>query len=235
MNLAEIRQSMITLSGRFDIEEDINLANFFINQACRFLDRLAETQKTWASMYSYLDPLDWYIEVNECRAVKEVWASTTSARWQLEKLDIQDMLASYFTDTLANLSAGTPAYYCPAVTRIVPEGSTLPASITDYLDILSSSGQTYNAIIIAPSPDVRTLIDVKGFFYPKDLSLDTDSNFWTVTYPSTLLKAILREIEVFNRNSTGVNDWTSAIMVELDGINKDLVEEIISEVDQMEG
>lgn len=235
MNLAEIRQAFITLSGRFDIEEDLTLANFFINQACQFLDRLSENQKTWASSYAYLAAGGWYVEFQRCRAVKEVWASTTEARWQLEKMDIQDILSTYFTDLIANLDQGTPLYYSPAVTRVSPEGAAPLSNVTDYLDYISTTGQTYNAVLIAPAPSIQTLIDVKGFFYPKELTADNHSNYWSTVHPSLLIKAVLREVEVFNRNSTGVRDWTEAILADLDGINKDLVEEIIAEVDQMEG
>ena len=36
-------------------------------------------------------------------------------------------------------------------------------------------------------------------------------------------------------NTQGVNDWTSAIQTEIQQLGFDLVEELIAEVDQMEG
>jgi len=44
----------------------------------------------------------------------------------------------------------------------------------------------------------------------------------------------MRHIEVINRNTQGVNDWDRAISAEVSGIGKDLVEELIAEVTQIE-
>jgi hypothetical protein len=50
----------------------------------------------------------------------------------------------------------------------------------------------------------------------------------------TLLKASLRELEVFNQNATKVELWEKALMIELADINKDLIHELIAEADNME-
>ena len=44
-----------------------------------------------------------------------------------------------------------------------------------------------------------------------------------------------RQIEIDYRNTAGVKDWEAAIQSELLGLGKDLVEEHIAEVNQMEG
>ena len=65
--------------------------------------------------------------------------------------------------------------------------------------------------------------------------IDSDENYWTVMHPLTLLKAALRELEIFNQNKTKTQLWNAEMGSDLVDINKDLVEEIIAEKDKMEG
>jgi hypothetical protein len=64
--------------------------------------------------------------------------------------------------------------------------------------------------------------------------LDADQNYWTVVHPLTLLKAAMRELDIFNQNQGKTKLWNEALAVEIDNINKDLIEELIAEVDQIE-
>lgn len=236
MNLLQVRQIFRSLSGRYDlVDEQTPLADFFINQGCRFLDRYTETQKTWSSNFQFLAVGGWNVQIPYCRAIKEVWVATTTARWQLEKMDLQDILSEYMTEINANLDTGSPLYYSPAITRYVPENVALPVGISNYTDIITSAGQAYNAVIITPSPDIKTLVEVKGFFYSAELVRETDENYWTAVHPNILVKAALREVEVFNQSPSNVKGWEDAIQVDVDSLNKDTVEEIIAEVDEMEG
>jgi L-ribulose-5-phosphate 3-epimerase UlaE len=50
-----------------------------------------------------------------------------------------------------------------------------------------------------------------------------------------LLKSALRELEVYNQNKTKIATWTEAILIDAKSVGMDLVEELIAEVDQMEG
>lgn len=239
MNLTQIRQLFVTLSGRHDlVEGNINQADFFIREGSKLLDRLTETQKTWGTHFRFLPTGGWNIQFPYCRAVKEVWAASTApsaiteARWQLEKKDLQWMLSNLMTELVSSLDRGTPLYYSPFLTRNI---GTLPAGIASYVDTITSEGERYNAVLILPPPSAQTLIEIKGFFYADELLDDSDENFWTVAHPSTLLKAALRESEVFNQNPTKVTNWEKAITTDIDGINKDLVEELVAEVSEMEG
>jgi len=45
----------------------------------------------------------------------------------------------------------------------------------------------------------------------------------------------MREIEVVNRNTQGVQDWERSIGTDSKALGSDLVEELISEVSEMEG
>ena len=44
-----------------------------------------------------------------------------------------------------------------------------------------------------------------------------------------------RQMEIDYRNTAGVKDWEAAIQSEILGLGKDLVEEHIADVDQMQG
>jgi hypothetical protein len=47
--------------------------------------------------------------------------------------------------------------------------------------------------------------------------------------------AAMRHLEVINRNTQGVNDWEAVIQRDMTSIGFDLVEELVAEVDEMEG
>lgn len=234
MNLYEVRRHFCSVSGRYDLVEDdaTELADFFINEGSKLLDRLSEMQKTWASHFRYMVAGDWNVQFPYCRAVKEVWAATRTARWQLEKKDLQWLLANMMTELVTNLDTGDPIYYSPFLTRIVGE---LPVNSDLFVDSIVTEGHRYNAVLVLPPPDERVLIEVKGFYYTDELTENESTNYWTTAHPSLLIKAALRELEVFNQNTTKVQLWDKAIATDVNSINKDLVEEIIAETDQMEG
>jgi len=99
------------LSGRFDlVNEDFsdNGADIYINEGRKFLDRLDETQKSWASCYRLLEVNRFSVSFPYCRAIKEVWAASTSARWQLEKVSLQNLMEGYLTGLPSSRTPGTP-------------------------------------------------------------------------------------------------------------------------------
>lgn len=243
MNLLQIRTKFRELSGRFDlVNEDFtdNGADFFINEGRKFLDRLDETSKSWGSAFKFIEVGFYSVQFSQCRAIKEVWAATAgadSARWQLEKKDLQELIYGYMTGLPSSLDTGNALYYSPAVTRYIPED--LPAdefeAFIGYVDIPAGNAHEYNAILVMPPTDARILIDVKGLFYSHELTAETDENSWSVNNPMLLHMSAMRQIEIINRNTQGVNDWTGAIAAEMKQLGMDLVEELIAEADQMEG
>ena len=241
MNLLQIRQKFRTLSGRHDLVESDgsdNGADFYINAGQRHLDRLDETQKSPAICYKFCEVNRYSVFFPNCRAIKEVWAATTEAKWQLEKKNLQDLIAGYFTTLPSGIDAGDTLYYAPAVTRSAPDVSTISAAdfeaFVGYVDIMSADHYAYNSVLLAPPTNTKLLIEVKGLFYTDELSEDTDKSFWSEVHPEILVMATMRMIEVFNRNTQGVNDWDNAIAAAVSGIGKDLVEEEIAEWTQIQ-
>ena len=234
MNLYEARRTLASLSGRYDLVEDdtTELVDFFINEGSKYLDRITEVQKTWATHFRYMTVADWNVQFPYCRAVKEVWVATTEARWQLEKRDLQWMLANLMTELVTNLDTGNSLYYSPFLTKYIPP---VPAGISQYIDRITTEGDRFNAVLILPPPDVQILVEVKGFFHADELLDKDDTNYWSIAHPSLLIMAALREVEVYNQNTSKIKLWNESIKTSTDEINKDLVEEIIAETDQMEG
>jgi hypothetical protein len=236
MNLVDIRKHFRTLSGRYDlVDDDVSgTTNMLINQACRYLDRITEHQKSWGSHFVALPANGFQVSIPYCRSIKEVWISnSTSERWQLHKENLQDLILTYLN---SDQDPGTPLYYSPVVTRKVPADTDLSAfsAYMQYLDTMTNLAYDFNGIVIVPPASQQMLIEVRGFFYSKELVEETDVNHWTVNHPLTLVKAVMRELEIFNQNQSKVEGWDKALLIEIDQINKDLVSEVISEVDNME-
>ena len=239
MNLLQIRTKLLELSGRADLvnpDYTDNGADFFINEGRKFLDRLTETQKSWAIAYKFLDVGEYLITFPYCRSIKEVWVSSTIGSRQLEKKDLQDILATYRTKYPNTSNTGTPYYYSPCISRTSPEDMSEIEKTTfaPFVEIPSKISGDTNAIIVNIPTDIKLAVEVKGLFYSKELVNNTDSNYWTEVHPLLLYMAAMRALEIINRNTQGVNDWSKSISIEISQLGMDLIDEIISEVNQIE-
>jgi len=240
MNLLQLRTKFRQLSGRFDLvnaDFSDNGADFFLNEGRKFLDRLDETQKSWASAFRFVNIGGFNAQFQQCRAIKEVWAASTSVRWQLEKMSLQDLVAEYLTGLPSSRAVGCPLYYCPAITRYIPENAPADSfeSFIGWVDIPAGSAHEYNSILLNIPAEEKIVLEIKGLFYSFELTLETDTNYWSVVHPQLLIMSALRQTEIINRNTQGVNDWTSAIGIEMKQLGMDMVEELIAEVTQIEG
>lgn len=240
MNYLQMRLKFRELSGRHDLVDSVGVdlgAGFFINEGRKYLDRLHETQKSWASCYRFLNIGSYVVTFPYCRAIKEVWGATTLAKWQLEKKNIQDLINGYLLDIPSERSTGLPLYYSPCITRHSPEN--IPAasfeSFVGWVDVPAGNAQEYNSILFSIPTSEKLTITINGLFYSAELVNDLDVNYWSVAHPMLLYMAAMRQIEVANRNTQGVKDWEASIEVDTRTLGFDLVEEIIAEADQMEG
>lgn len=230
MNLLSIRQQFCKLSGRYDLASTTTVefdtdsgADFFINAGMRFLDRKYQTQKSVASYFEEIAIGSWYLTLQRCFAIQEVWMNDTESRWKLTKYPYQQIKETY-TGLVSMTEGGPPLYYAPVQLRSVQvfDFQSLGAFF-NYVE--SSDDGTFNGIIFTPKTDVLHNVEVIGRFYHADMENNLDQNFWTNEAPEVLLKGALYQLEVFYRNSEGANDWLRAI--ELDGmeLEKNLVEE----------
>lgn len=240
MNLLQVRTKFRELSGRFDLvnsDYSDNGADFFINEGRKYLDRLDETQKSWAQVFRLITVGGYSATFELCRAIKEVWAATSSERWQLERKSLQDLMVGYMTELPSARSTGLPLYYSPCVTRYVPEDASVVEleAFAGFVDIPSGNAHNYNAILLSVPTSEQIMLDIRGLFYSMELVNNTDKNYWSEVHPSLLLMSAMRQVEIMNRNTQGVKDWESAIGTEMTQLGFDLVEQLIAETDQMEG
>jgi len=115
MNLLQVRTKFRGISGRHDLvnaDFSDNGADFYINEGRKFIDRLDETQKSWASCFRFLEVGQFSVSFPHCRAIKEVWVASVTARWQLKKISLQDLISEYLTGLPASRSVGTVSS-CP--------------------------------------------------------------------------------------------------------------------------
>ena len=240
MNLIQLRTKFRTLSGRFDLVNDDmsdNGADFFISAGQKYLDRLETIKNSYASCFRILSTNHFSVTFPYCRAVKDVWLGTTDKRWKADKLSLNDIIGNYLSGGPSSRTSGLPSYYALCTLRHIPEDASVSdiESFVEYVDTPAGNTQEYNAIIFSAPAQEQLSVTISGLFYSKELVSDTDTNYWSVTNPLLLLMAAMRAVEITNRNTQGVNDWTNSINSEIHQLGYDGVEEMIADVDQMEG
>jgi len=248
MNYKDIRTKFATLSGRYDLitatYED-NGADFFLNAGQKMLDRMQETGKSKAKSVTSISIGTYYKSWTNLRAVKEVWVgNSTELLSKLAKYTLSE-LREFYGEQLCDVDQGVPQYWAPAVIRPVPD-NLASTGLSSYYDIgdlmLDDDHYTYNGIVWAPPVDQTMYLSVYGLWYSPTLSATLSGDkwtqtksFWTEEHPDILLYAALYKLETFYRNTEGAKDWLNALTLDLSGIDKDLVEEDIDDVNQMEG
>lgn len=250
MNYWQIRKLFAERSGRYDLvnaDWTDNGADFFINAGQRWLDRMAETGKMVGKNAQLPASGTIKIQYTGLRAVKEVWAGKSSEGLiKLEKKPLAD-LKSYYEKQLGSVDVGQPLYYAPFYFRPIPDTQT-SAGWASYYDvddlILDDAHYTYGGVIISPPTDGTYYISLVGKFYSPTLSATFNAStevwtetksFWTEVHPDVLLQAALFKLEVFYRNTEGAKDWKNALDLDLLGFDRDLAEEELADICEMEG
>ena len=155
----------------------------------------------------------------------------------MEKLPLAGLVAQYLTGLPSSRGSGQPNYYTPTITRYIP--ADLDAGDFEawagFVDIPAAPDNDYNSILLSNPVDEIMSVEIKGLFYQPALVEDTDSNYWTDVHPLLLVASAMRQIEIINRNTQGVNDWDRAIGKQVTDLGMDFIEEQIAETDQMKG
>ena len=239
MNLLEIRTDLTTKSGRYDLVNASTFADngmdFHINAGQKFLDKLVTVPDSQANIFFAPVAGEYSITVDKsCRAIYEVWANDDESRWPLNKLSLGDFKYTYYEPVTA-ITAGSPCDYTFMDMRSISPAEQ--SSLAEFLSkpAVEGSGFGYRGIVFGPQLDATYVIEVIGLFSQIVLTSDSDSNFWSFNYPHLLIMAALRSIEVFNRNTEGVNDWTKSIISETTELDFDVAEEDSYDIDQIEG
>lgn len=240
MPLDLVRDQLIEATGRADLNTPGMAlgADFFLNIGQRMLDRMLDGGKSFARYFVDVDLQQILVPLASCRAVKKVFCSDGTSRWELNKIDVGD-LREYFSKPKTSLDSDKPSYYSPIWVRPFPgiiDSATFNQewALDDIIDI---GHEGFNAILIMPPSDSASLytLEVLGLFYSDELVNDGDVSFWTEQHPEMLIKAAAYQMEVFYRNTEGSKDWMNAINLEIAQLNSDIVEEEIAEISEMEG
>jgi hypothetical protein len=237
MNLGEIREKFVQFSGRYDLintDDSDNGADFFINAGQRFLDRRVDFRKSDGRQYKELTSGNWYFKLQNCRTLERVWVNTSEERWQLIRKDLI-WLRNEYPSLINATDQGDPNYWAPAILRGM-DITDMNNQGTFFNYALAEAGnEDYQGLVILPPPDTSVVVELWGKFYSPTLTLDTNESYWTVTAPETLVASALYRLEIMYRNSEGAKDWLAAIDVDLRDLDKDNIQEDVTNVDTMEG
>lgn len=258
MDLSQIREQVVELSGRRDLARDTNVsgspgfskrADFFIQAATLWLDENQEHERSLAHYSKDLSASGYRLLVPDAEAVFAVYAQESNdVIRQLEQKSYAWMRANY-SEKLTQVGTGSPAYYVKGNIDLAPTQLALKTSdyTGDYTyefgDTLfadeSTPGsvgryRTMSLIILPPVAALQT-ITVVGKFYSKILASGTDTNYWSSRRPDVLVKATLRMIEGFYRNTEGMRDFDNFLASDFLGIEKALIESSYANVNKMEG
>lgn len=142
----------------------------------------------------------------------------------LEKYKESDLIEVYPDLTYNREIRGMPLYW--STTNRRPDES-FRRMFQHQFQYVNDYGSL--AIHIAPTPDKTYSLEVEGTFYTKPLYDDTDTSFWSIRFPNTLVHAACYQLEVFYRNTEGAKDWMAAIMQVVEGLDNDEVRNTLTE------
>jgi hypothetical protein len=247
MNLKQVRQKFVELSGHHELVVDTedwadNGADFYIRAGQEFLDRRAGFNKQRGKVFRLLEAGEWTVLFPRCRVIEDVLINTSEARIKLAKADLI-RLYQEFPGPIATTDRGTPIWYSPAITRGMDVSGL--GELGDFFNFVQADEPEYRGIVILPPPSEPIVVTIIGQFYsaalegdPEDpeSTADTAESFWTVQHSDMLILASLYQLEtLYHRNTQGANDYMNQLIPLIEDLDKDLVEETIRDIRQLEG
>ena len=236
MKLKDIRQEFVRQSGRYDLTDEDGAnqgADFYIRAGQLWLDRASEQKRDFGRAFSLTEPGNYIVRFPLCRSIHEVWVFDLEKGHKLRKKSLSE-LKLQFQKPFEHVDQTLPQYFCPANFQLAGDAKPYFDAFSSRADIISS-WQAYEGVILMPVPDRQYQVEIWGKFYSQKLESDEDVSFWSLHYPHILVMAAQRALEVFYRNTQGVQDWTMAIQSELLTLEHDHIEETTYTWDQMEG
>lgn len=245
MPLSTIRRLFVEATGRDDLVVDTNSyvdngANHFIQAGNRLLDDMQLLLVPQDTYRIDIQLGDWYISVANLRYADIVWATkvSTGVRTKLTKKSSDWLRENYNADP-ANVTNGCPVYWAQAcahiplqqdLTLIPPPSADFSA---DYADVEFQQVSQRRIIIMPPADDDYT-ITIQGGFYGLLID-DTDKTYWSETRPELLVLAAQCSLEMFYRNTQGVNDMLNSIRILTRGIYHNSVRDVSQHITQIRG
>jgi hypothetical protein len=240
MPLIDIRKQFIEFSGRYDLvldttDFDNNGADTFITAGQRWLDRTYEVLGSVERFDTLLDIGNWYALITDARVIESVWVSlVTGERYPLCYLSMSDFRASFSKDPI-EITNGRISYYTPVFFYKVPDSYDVLIDAIGNNEYVVSTPMGYNGLLCMPPTDQQINLEVHGKFYQPKLVNNNDANLWSEAYPTALVLAACRQVEISYRNQTGVKDYEAGIEGELRGAEFDLVDSQTNQMPHLKG
>lgn len=228
--LATVRDSFLRDSGRFDLGtvggED-NGADWFINSAQRYLDRLQETPMSFRRFQSDYDRGEGNFVIQDLIAPKKITIENDFGKSKLYHKEYDELVEIY--DPEQEIQYGPPLYYDFAIAGLSPELSDLgyhnyaEQFTRQSTDVKFGNFWKTKTLVIRPVPDVSGTLILYGRFYSPILREDEDRSYWTEEAEQALVFASLYMLEASMRNRDASQYWHSLLGNELNVIDNELI------------
>ena len=241
MNLAEIRQKFLQVSGRTDLgngnflgvadskysiakfeapvkfNSPIAGADFYINTAQKYLDNRIE-----------LPELKMLI-VDELRVKESTFVLPNIIRYFIQVLwNTKVLERTNFDMRMLQQLPGTPCYWCISPIRTFGdkemflnfvERKKLLTDVFAFQDF-DKNENSCTCIKISPSPSDSGILSILVQAYSNPLVKETDESIWSTKYPDLLVTSALYYLEKDYRNTEGAKDYNAAVEREISIINR---------------
>lgn len=219
MNLAQVRKMFVKLTGRYDLVKDAESyaddgADFMLNAGIRMLDSMFTHSKSYGTIRVPMKPKQAIYRTTNVLSIEGIQVSSDEGKVTLTHVKEQDITER------STVGEGVPKYYA------IHTGMRNPALGNLEDDFRGESFRVF------PAPSSKLTAYVYGRI-TIPLEEDDDINFWSTSYPETLITAGQFFIERFHRNSQGMADHMRAIRQDLRELDNNAIESQIGSINQM--
>lgn len=241
MNLVDLIDEFKEASGRIDLDDATILKH--INRGSRLLDRRSKREKSESRAHTALQPLSYIMTTDpDLRYIKQVWASTTTKRWQIGEIDLA-VIREYYNTYPHTVSPGDVTSYALTTATLAPGGTLSSENPSAEFwpqftgDALFSNSSGYRAMILYPVPEEVTVIEIIGTYYTQAIrdEIGYDKNWWSINHSQLLVHAALITLDANYRNTSGAKELYAFIDEELREIFYDDIEEELYQPSAMGG
>lgn len=211
-------------SGRYDLSDDDIIG--YLNDAQKHLDRVVRRrQQRTQNLGTILAGAVCYTFSSRCRVIERVYAIQDCNRIMLRRITWREMRGHL--RKVPQTGANCPIVYAEAMLHREPGYATLSdlAGPLGFQDTIFSPAGKCNGIFIHPPTTQEITIEVIGNWYDDILTVKWPYSWWIVNHADLLVKATLRELEIYMRNSQGVSDYDMAIATDLKHVDFDQAEQ----------
>lgn len=249
--LLDIRKAFVRESGLYQLVVDYNGADYsdngadyYIRAGQRMLDSMQQHSKEVATFQQDIVSGDHSLTFQYNRSIEKVYVDNGTTRklmvprsWNWFKYQINKPVDDWTSDT--------PLYYCRAIIGLAPQQSGLTGAGggSPYTDeftygsedlVLADDHWDKTGIIFYPKADATYTMIIKGIWWSRPLSSDTDKNQWSVNHEFLLVQAARWAYEAKRRNRSGMRDMIVSMEPELKGIDNAIIEDEIADLGELE-